>query len=178
MSNFDNGYELSWDAEIENEGQEFVVAEPGDYDFIVTGFERARFNGSEKMPACNQARLSIKLLIPGGGECVVKHNLFLHSKSEWKLCQFFTAIGQRKKGQKAGMNWNAVIGAGGRCKVTKRSYKHKTSGAEMWSNDIEKFYEPDTIADQGLPFTVPTQLNSQPPQGVQQTMGGYTAGKF
>lgn len=102
MSDFQNeGYELGWDAEIENEGSDFIVAEPGDYDFTVIGFERARFAGSDKMPACNQAKLSIRIDIPGAsGECIIKHNLFLHSKTEWKLCEFFTAIGQRKKGQR------------------------------------------------------------------------------
>ena len=122
MSYNNDGYELRWDSEIENEGSEFIVAEPGDYDFTVIGFERARFAGSDKMPPCNQAKLSIRIDIPGAsGECVIKHNLFLHSKTEWKLCEFFTAIGQRKKGQRVSMNWNAVIGSRGRCKVTKRS---------------------------------------------------------
>ena len=99
MSYNNDGYELGWDSEIENEGSEFIVAEPGDYDFTVIGFERARFAGSDKMPPCNQAKLSIRIDIPGAsGECIIKHNLFLHSKTEWKLCEFFTAIGQRKKG--------------------------------------------------------------------------------
>ena len=51
MSDYENkGYELDWDSEIENEGSEFIVAEPGDYDFVVTAFERGRFQGSAKMP--------------------------------------------------------------------------------------------------------------------------------
>ena len=46
MSDYENkGYELDWDSEIENEGSEFIVAEPGDYDFVVTAFERGRFQG-------------------------------------------------------------------------------------------------------------------------------------
>lgn len=183
MSDYMNdGYELSWDAEIENEGAEFVVAEPGDYDFVVTGFERARFSGSAKMPACNQAKLSIKLEIPGAaGECIVKHNLFLHSKTEWKLCQFFTAIGQRQKGQRVSMNWNAVIGARGRCKVSKRSFKNKDN-KELWTNDIDEFYAPDQ--NSGVPFrtdNLPQATQYQQPAYQQpQQAGGYayTPGKF
>ena len=169
MSYNSDGYELGWDSEIENEGSEFIVAEPGDYDFTVIGIERARFAGSDKMPACNQAKLSIRIDIPGAsGECVIKHNLFLHSKTEWKLCEFFTAIGQRKKGQRVSMNWNAVIGSSGRCKVTKRSYKSKNTGADLWTNDIEKFYAP---ADADLPFqTANVPQNTAP--------AGYTVGKF
>lgn len=184
MSDYMNdGYELSWDAEIENEGAEFVVAEPGDYDFVVTGFERARFAGSAKMPACNQAKLSIKLEIPGAaGECIVKHNLFLHSKTEWKLCQFFTAIGQRQKGQRVSMNWNAVIGARGRCNVSKRSFKNKDNGKELWTNDIDEFYAPDQ--NSGVPFrtdNLPQATQYQQPAYQQpQQAGGYayTPGKF
>lgn len=175
MSDYmNNGYELGWDAEIENDGNDFVVAEPGDYNFVVTGFERARFNGSEKMPPCNQAKLTIKLEIPGAtGECVVKHNLFLHSKSEWKLCEFFTSIGQRKKGQRVSMNWNAVIGARGRCKVTKRSFKNKDN-KELWTNDIDKFYDPDS--DAALPFQTGNLPQGNAPQS--NAAPAWTGGKF
>ena len=93
---FENGYELGWDSEITNEGKDFVIAEPGDYEFTVTGFERKRHNGSAKMPACNYAELSIKLNI-SNGECIVKDKLFLHSKTEWKISEFFLGIGQKKK---------------------------------------------------------------------------------
>ena len=169
MSDYmNNGYELSWDAEIENEGKEFVVAEPGDYNFTVTGFERARFEGSAKMPPCNQAKLTIRLDLPGGEECTIKHNLFLHSKSEWRLCEFFTAIGQRKKGQRVSMNWNAVIGSKGRCKVSKRAFKNK-DGKELWTNDIDKFYEPE---ENGLPYQTGNLPQNTP------ASGGYTVGKF
>ena len=175
-----NGYELGWDAEIENDGQEFVVAEPGDYNFVVTGFERARFAGAEKMPPCNQAKLTIKLEMPGAaGECIIKHNLFLHSKSEWKLCEFFTAIGQRKKGQKVSMNWNAVIGARGRCKVSKRSFKSKNGGGYLWTNDIDKFYAPE---DSDLPYNAGSlpQGSYSAPQGnpAPGAAPSWQGGKF
>lgn len=204
MSDYTNeGYALDWDAEIENEGTPFVVAEPGDYNFTVVNFERARFNGSAKMPPCNQAKLTLKLDMPDGQVCEVKHNIFLHSKTEWRLCEFFTAIGQRKHGQKVSMNWNAVIGANGRCKITKRKFTNSNTGKEMEANDVEKFYEP---AEDNLPFTYPQtspqmapqkpqsygqqgyaqpQQGYAPPQGYAQPQpyaapsgGGYVPGKF
>lgn len=171
MSDYVNdGYELGWDAEIENEGKEFVVAEPGDYDFTVTGFERSRHGGSEKMPPCNKAILTIRLDVPNAnGECIIKHNLFLHSKSEWRLCEFFTSIGQRRKGQRVSMNWNAVVGSKGRCKVKKRSFK-SNSGNDLWTNDIEKFYAPS----ENLPFHTANVPQTSPAPAT----GGYTVGKF
>ena len=179
----ENGYELSWDAEIEKEGADFVTAEPGDYNFTVINFERARHAGSAKIPPCNKAILSVRIDVPNAaGECIVKHNLYLHSKSEWRLCEFFTAIGQRQKGQRVSMNWNAVPGAKGRCKVSKRSYEKE--GKTYWTNDIDKFYAPE---GDGLPFhtnNIPQQQYQQPQYRVpqyqqpQQQAGGYTMGKF
>ena len=163
MSDYENkGYELDWDSEIENEGSEFIVAEPGDYEFTVTGFERGRFQGSAKMPPCNQAKLTIRLDLPEG-TCEIKHNLFLHSKTEWKLCEFFTAIGQRQSGQRVAMNWNTVIGSKGRCKVSKRSFESR-DGKTLWANDIDKFYAPSNTDNQ--------------PQSTPAATTGYTPGKF
>lgn len=84
----------------------------GDYDFVVKKFERARHGGSEKIPACNKAVLTLAVSSAGAnGEVPV--SLFLYSKFEWKLCQFFTAIGQRRHGEAIRMNWGAVPGAAG-----------------------------------------------------------------
>ena len=177
MTDLENqGYELGWDAEIENEGQPFLVAEAGDYDFQVVGFERGRFEGSAKMSPCNMAKLTLRLAVPvETGICNVKHNLFLHSKTEWKLCEFFISIGQKKQGQKVAMNWSKVLGAQGRCKVSKRSFISQTTGKEMWTNDIDKFYPPaESPATSGeLPFYM-----SQPTQSAAPAPAAYTPGKF
>ena len=132
--------EFGWDDAIENDGADFEVLPEGDYDFEVTGFERARHNGSEKLPPCNKAVLSIKISGTDGKSTTIRHNLFLHSKTEGMLCAFFTAIGQRKKGEKINMNWNTVIGSKGRCKVKVRNWT-SNNGNPMQSNEIAKFYE-------------------------------------
>lgn len=133
--------ELSWDDPIENDNDEFVLLPEGDYDFEVTAFERARHNGSEKLPPCNKAILSIKITSTDGKSTTIRHNLFLHTKTEGILCAFFTAIGQRKKGEKITMNWNSVIGSRGRCKVGIHRWTGK-NGDEMKNNQITRFYEP------------------------------------
>jgi hypothetical protein len=138
----DNGYELSWDATIENDGPDFVVLPEGDYDFEVVEFERARHPGSENLPPCNKAVVHIR--IEGTeGQTTIKHNLFLHSRCEGLLCAFFTAIGQRRKGEKFTMNWNKVVGAKGRAKVGIREYTNK-DGKTLQINEIKRFYEPTT----------------------------------
>ncbi|MBR4442090.1 MAG: hypothetical protein IKS52_02310, partial [Clostridia bacterium] len=52
---------MDWNDTIENDGQEFVVLPEGDYTFTVTNFERGRFPGSSKIPACNKATLTIAI---------------------------------------------------------------------------------------------------------------------
>lgn len=155
MSN--EGREFGWDDPIEHDGADFVTLPEGDYDFEVIDFERARHNGSEKLPACNKAIIHIKVTAPQG-TTVIKHNLFLHSITEGMLCAFFTAIGQRKKGEKVNMNWGAVIGSGGRAKLGIHKWTSDKTGETLTKNEIKKFYEPQ--------------------DGPQNSNKGFTAGSF
>lgn len=133
--------ELGWDDVIENDSPEFVILPDGDYDFEVVDFERGRHNGSEKLPPCNKAIVHIR--VEGKeGISIIKHQLFLHTITEGMLCAFFTGIGQRQKGERLKMNWNAVVGSKGRCKVGTRKWTND-EGKEMTFNEIKKFYEPE-----------------------------------
>lgn len=136
--------ELGWDDPIENDGPEFVLLPEGDYDFEVIEFERGRHNGSEKLPPCNKATVHIKIVSKEGETTTIRHNLFLHTKTEGMLCAFFTGIGQRKKGEKVTMNWNKVVGSRGRCKVGIKTYEGKQY------NEIKKFYEPSEVNKGGF----------------------------
>lgn len=150
----DNGREFGWEDAIENDSPEFILLPDGEYAFEVVDFERGRHGGSEKLPPCNKAMLSVKIEAPEG-TVILKHNLFLHSVTEGMLCAFFASIGQRKKGEKATMNWNAVPGARGRCKVGTHKYTND-KGEERTYNDIKRFLEP---------------VEGEP-------QGGYQAGRF
>lgn len=132
----DVGTELDWDAEIEQESPEYVTLSEGEYEFEVISFERARFNGSEKMPACNQAKLKLQIIVPEG-IATINHNLFLHSRTEGILSGFFLCIGQKKHSEKVKMDWGKVIGAKGRAKVGTRVYEGKTY------NEVKRFLEPE-----------------------------------
>lgn len=136
----DIGRELGWDDAIENDGPEFITLPEGDYDFEVVKFERGRHQGSDKLPPCNKAILHIKINAPEG-TAIIQHNLFLHTKTEGLLCAFFTAIGQRKHGERLNMNWNTVVGSKGRCKVGIREWV-SDKGNKITSNQINKFYDP------------------------------------
>lgn len=86
---------MDWNDSIENDGQEFVTLEEGDYNFTVTGFERGRFPGSAKIPPCNKAAITIA--VDNGGKTVnVKFDLILYRSLEWRISSFFRCIGQKK----------------------------------------------------------------------------------
>lgn len=146
--------ELGWDDTITKEGEEFPLIPAGDYDFIVEKFERSRFGGSTKMPACNQAKLTIKVF-NNQVETHIVHNLLLHTKTEWSLSQFFTSIGVKKKGEPLRMDWTRVFGASGKCKIIVNEYTDK-NGVKRTNNRIDKFLDPT----------------------VQQPSMGYKSGTF
>lgn len=142
----------------------------GDYNFKVAGFERARHEGSEKLPPCNKAIVTLEVDSPEGS-VYIKHNLFLHSKCEGLLSAFFTGIGLKKHGEPLRMNWNAVIGTTGRCKLGIRKWIGK-NGEEMQSNEVKRFYAPDSAST-----SAPHPANNKPATGNSPS-GVYTPGKF
>lgn len=145
MSDYPNTpHELGWDDEITNDSGSFVLLDEGDYEFTVTAFERARFPGSAKIPPCNKAVLTLAVESPAG-PASVKHDLILYSTLEWKLSEFFRAIGQKKPGEPLRPWWNEVVGARGRGRFKPRTYTKK-DGSQGTANDVEKFYDYDPAA--------------------------------
>ena len=130
---------LDWNDEIENDGQEFVTLEEGDYIFEVTGFERGRFPGGAKIPACNKAALTLQVKTPEG-LAVIRTDLLLYKTMEWKLSSFFRCIGQKKHGERLQMDWNKVVGSRGRAHFKPRTYTDR-DGNERLANDVDRFYD-------------------------------------
>lgn len=120
---------LDWNDTITKEA-EFELLPEGEYNFTVESFERGRFDGSEKMSPCPMANLTLLVSDPATGKTGrVFDSLYLNSKAEWRLSQFFTAIGQKKKGEPLVMNWNQVPGSSGRLKLTVNKYTDKNGNA-------------------------------------------------
>lgn len=139
--------ELGWEDEIEQES-EFILFPAGNYTFKVESFERQRFEGSEKMPACPVAVLKLTIINNETGEQTkLEHRLLLHSKTEWKISEFFTSIGLKQKGEKLKMNWQAVPGSYGTCKLGTREYNGNTY------NEVKKFLSPEDDKSAAAPTT-------------------------
>jgi len=141
MNTPNNDRALDWDDIIENDDGEFTLLPAGDYPFTVESFERGEFAGSDKMPPCKKAVVTLK--VDGGklGTTTLMENLYLHSRAEWKLCEFFTAIGLRKRGEPLKMPWQQVPGRRGMCTLGIRKYKGQ-NGTDKQTNQVAKFLEP------------------------------------
>lgn len=144
---------FDWGDTIENDSS-FTLLPEGVYPFTVVGFERGEHAGSDKIPPCKKAVLTIELDGGALGTTEITENLFLHSKQEWKLCQFFTAIGQRKRGEQMRMNWQAVPGAKGWAEVIINKYKNK-NGEDRQNNRIDKYLDPAEVKPAATPAAAP-----------------------
>lgn len=126
--------EYGWDDTITKDADEYIILPEGDYDFVVESVERARHEGSEKLPPCNKAILNLRVYTSQGDKVIVRHNLFLHTRTEGMLSSFFASIGQKRKNEPLRMNWTAVPGSGGRCKIAPKEY----NGNKY--NEVKRFY--------------------------------------
>ena len=152
---------MDWNDTIENDGQEFVILEEGDYNFTVTSFERGRFPGGPKVPACNKAALTLQVKTDEG-IAVIRTDLLLYRSLEWRISAFFRCIGQKKHGERLVMDWNRVVGSQGRAHFKPRTYTDR-DGNERQANDVDRFYDWDekyfpvtgdwsTVSDDDIPF--------------------------
>ena len=132
---------LDWDAAIEDDGLEFITLEEGDYNFTVTGFERGRFPGGSKIPACNKAAITLQGKTDEG-VAVIKTDLILYKTLEWKLASFFRCIGLKKHGERVQIDWNSIVGRQGRAHFKTRTYKDQ-NGDDRQVNDVDRFYDWD-----------------------------------
>ena len=133
------GRELGWEDEIQQESS-YILLPEGDYRFTVEKFDRARHDGSGKIPPCNKAIVFIRVFGMDGSSVLLQENLFLHTMMEWKLSEFFASIGMKQKGQAARMNWQEVNGKSGICHVIIREYDKRDGSGKGKSNRIEKLY--------------------------------------
>ena len=143
---------MDWNDSIEEDGQGYILLPEGDYNFKVTNFERGRFPGGPKVPACNKATITVQVDTKDG-IATVKFDLLLFRSLEWRISDFFRSIGQKKHGEKLTMDWNKVIGSEGRAHFKQRTYVNN-QGEEKAINDIAYFidYKEEYFIDSDLPF--------------------------
>lgn len=198
MNNTENEF-LTWDGGFVAEESEFVVLDPGVCKFTVKNFERKIYDGkSDKIPnGTPYAEIEMEF-VGTKGKTTVKERLYLLKRMQWKLTEFFAAIGQNPTiGQAFMPNWNAVVGSSGYAELEVNHYKDN-SGNDRSNNRPNKFLKPNApeIASAQQPMQVqpvqatpaqtqvtqsqPVQQQVQQPtvQPQQPTQGSFTPGAF
>lgn len=180
-TNFNNfERELDWDAEIVKDS-EFVLLQPGLYQFTCLGYERTQHvptNPNAKLPSCAKAIVSINIKA-NEGETTLKHNLFLHNSVEGLLSAFFGAIGLKKKGEpfKMGPAWSQIAGTTGVCKVGIREHngnQYNEVKSMIYKDDVDI----TKILNVQNPFTQPNFNQPQQQQPAWNNQGNNTQGGF
>lgn len=116
-----DAYEVyDWDSEIEEDGGEFRLLEPGFYPFEVVGVKKEYYDGhgGGSAPACPKAAVTMRVGNPPE-TTLITDGFLLYSGMQWKISAFFRAIGYKQHGQKVAMNWDEdfLKGKKGLCEV-------------------------------------------------------------
>lgn len=149
--------EFGWNDEVSEEST-FTLLEEGDYRFRMTSLERGRHNGSDKLPPCNKATVTLEILDDGGTVLTeIKHNLFLHSVVEGRLSAFFLATGAKKHGEPLNIakGFQDSVGRVGRCHIYVDTWTG-SDGQTRKSNKIKYFIDPEK-APKPAPPAAPEQ---------------------
>ena len=134
---------IGWDDEISNDGSEPTLIEPGIYPFKIKNLEKTISKGA-KTAGAPMAILEVRVEHDEGEYADIRDQIVLTKSLEWKLCQFFVAIGQRKSGETLTPRWNAVIGSKGHCEVVLENYTKK-DGTPGQSVKIKKYLDPAEV---------------------------------
>lgn len=159
---------LDWEGEIQAEGGEFPVLDPGIYPFTVTKFARGRFTPgpNSKLPACNQALVTLRV-----GDLELEEKFPLHAKMEWKISGLYAALGMKGQGERVRMNWPAIQGRSGYLELEIHTWTGN-DGRERRSNRIARFLAPwDKDYPAAAAQNAAPAWGGQPAQ--QQTISGY-----
>jgi len=136
---------IGWDDEILSDGEysseESTVLPEGNYDFEVIKTEQAWYDGSAKIPACNMAKVFLR--VDGGelGKALCVENIYLLERLEWKAAAFLRAIGLKKHGEP--IAWRQLVhcdGERGRCHVYVDEFTGR-DGDTRQSNKVKNFFD-------------------------------------
>lgn len=137
---------IDWDDEITNDGdysgEETVVLPEGNYDFEVIKVEKEWYDGGKNVPACNMAKVFLR--IDGGdkGKALCVEQIFLVEKLEWKAAAFLRSVGLKKHGEP--IAWRKLThcdGERGRCHIFVDEYEK--NGETRQSNKVKNFFDKD-----------------------------------
>ena len=132
--------------EEERGGSETTLLPEGKYPFEVIKVEKAYYEGGQKIPACNMAKVYLR--IDGGelGSGLVVENIYLVDKFQWKAAAFLRSIGLKKHGED--IQWRKLVqcdGEHGRCEIYVDEYEGR-DGKTHQSNKLKRFFDKEEEA--------------------------------
>ena len=138
---------LDWDVcEADpDDGQhgEWTLLPDGFYPFRVERMERERYQGSQKMPQCPMAKLTLSVTGADGRDSAVQQRLYITRNQLWKVSRFMESVGRGRNGAgKVIIDWGGIEGSTGWVKLKVRSYTGR-DGQERQTNDVEWFVKPE-----------------------------------
>lgn len=115
----------------------------GFYPFRVERMERERYQGSQKMPQCPMAKLTLAVTGADGRDTAVQQRLYITRNQLWKVSRFMESVGRGRNGAgKVIIDWGGIEGSTGWVKLKVRSYTGR-DGQERQTNDVEWFVKPE-----------------------------------
>lgn len=169
---------LDWDVcEADpDDGQHggWTLLPEGFYPFRVEKMERERYQGSQKMPQCPMAKLTLAVAGTDGSETTVQQRLYITRNQLWKVSRFMEAVGRGRNGAgKVIIDWGGIEGAGGWVKLKVRSYTGR-DGQERQTNDVEWFVKPEEQQQAWESYDAACRAAApQAAPAPQQQPGGY-----
>lgn len=127
------------DNEIDIRNLESVILPAGVYPFSVIKTDKGHFDGFAKIPACEMAKVYLRLSGGNLGKGMCSEAFFLTSNMEWKAAAFLSCVGLRKHGDK--VIWSDLMkctGTSGRCEIYVDQYIDKY-GKVSKCNRVKQF---------------------------------------
>lgn len=157
---------LDWTDEVEDSGTDFVLLKEGDYVFVVEKLDKERYEGSEKVPNCPRATITLAIPLPDGRTARVFDRILLYKGNEWRIFRFFECLGfEKNENGKMAPHWNEVVGQQGVVRIKQREYTNK-KGEKKTTNDVDSYIKKSEVNNDSL---LKTQQQYTQPQPVQQT---------
>ena len=121
---------------FEVEEQEYVLLEPGEYEFVIDSIDYDDHNGSAKIPPCGKVIVNLHV-DTDKGRAFLKNNFYICKEGAGLMAAFMKSIGELKDGQKTFTpDWDAYVNKTGIVKVNHREYNGNTY------NNVDKFLPP------------------------------------
>lgn len=122
-----------WDEKVNLdavEDNEYIVLEPGEYDFTVEGYEKMMTNSGSPMAVVS---MSVKT---DDGRAFIKDNIVLSGKADWKVKQFAQSVGTEKEDTYLKI-FDKAVGKSGKAKFKVEEYNGKSY------NKVERYLKAD-----------------------------------